>query len=268
MKTYAKYIFIIVSLLFLGVGIPIIINESYKTQLGYLTMWDAADVLSYYGTLLGSFITILSLISTIIFTQKQIKSERIREQDYQKWKKNEELLDQLIDMLNPLKISSFAAHTAHSNNIMERINELFTMKRQWEIAYDCYLCSVSKMEHQELDEIFACINELMIQTGDIVKKYAKHLESLNDIIESNNQTIRLIYNDSDICSETKNLRITAALDSFKIERKNKSNERHLIDEDAEIFHREAYQPLISRKCAVFSDIYKRINLNAENILHF
>lgn len=33
--------------------IPIIINELYKTQNGYTTVWSGADVLAYYGSLLG-----------------------------------------------------------------------------------------------------------------------------------------------------------------------------------------------------------------------
>lgn len=48
----------IVSVFFI-VGIPILINESYKNGQGYITMWNAADVLSYYGNILGSAATIM-----------------------------------------------------------------------------------------------------------------------------------------------------------------------------------------------------------------
>lgn len=33
--------------------VPIVINECYKANSGYMTIWGAADVLSYYGTILG-----------------------------------------------------------------------------------------------------------------------------------------------------------------------------------------------------------------------
>lgn len=32
------------------VGVPILINECYKAGGRYVTMWEASDVLSYYGT--------------------------------------------------------------------------------------------------------------------------------------------------------------------------------------------------------------------------
>src|SRR5699024_10680981 len=66
-----KVIFVIV-ILFLIVGIPLIINELYKVNSGYITMWGASEVLSYYGTILGAGATIIAVYFTIHFTQKQI----------------------------------------------------------------------------------------------------------------------------------------------------------------------------------------------------
>ena len=57
------------------IGGPIIINELYKTGKGYLTLWGAADVLSYYGTLLGAVATIVAVVLTIRFTKKQQMEE-------------------------------------------------------------------------------------------------------------------------------------------------------------------------------------------------
>ena len=58
MKRFIKFIakhkictFIVMILVVLS--IPIIINESYKTGKGYVTMWEAADVLSFYGSFLS-----------------------------------------------------------------------------------------------------------------------------------------------------------------------------------------------------------------------
>lgn len=38
---------------------PIIINEAYKLNSGYATLWDAADALAYYGSMLGAVGTII-----------------------------------------------------------------------------------------------------------------------------------------------------------------------------------------------------------------
>lgn len=43
---------------FLGIGVPILINEAYKQNTGYIMLWTAADMLSYYGTALSAFLTV------------------------------------------------------------------------------------------------------------------------------------------------------------------------------------------------------------------
>ena len=72
----AKY-FVIAGIiaLILIIGVPIVINELYKVNAGYMTIWGAADVLSYYGTILGACVTVGALIVTIIFTKKQIQRD-------------------------------------------------------------------------------------------------------------------------------------------------------------------------------------------------
>ncbi len=61
--------------LFLIVGVPVAINEAYKTNCGYITLWGAPEVLSYYGTILGAAIAVVMLTVTIIFTRKQIQRD-------------------------------------------------------------------------------------------------------------------------------------------------------------------------------------------------
>lgn len=65
--------FIIICILFVfGVFVvPIIINELYKFDSGYITLWDASDVLSFYSVILSGIITIAALIATIHFSRKE-----------------------------------------------------------------------------------------------------------------------------------------------------------------------------------------------------
>ena len=56
---------VVLGAVFLVVGIPIIINECYKANCGYITVWDGSDVLGYYGTILGSVIAVISIIVTM-----------------------------------------------------------------------------------------------------------------------------------------------------------------------------------------------------------
>lgn len=52
-------------------GIPIIINELYKLDTGYFTLWGASDILSYYAVILSGIITIGALIVTIHHNKKE-----------------------------------------------------------------------------------------------------------------------------------------------------------------------------------------------------
>lgn len=64
----------------LAIAVPFFINELYKIDKGYLTLWDAADVLAYYAEILGGMISIIALYVTIYYTkqdtEKQIKASQ------------------------------------------------------------------------------------------------------------------------------------------------------------------------------------------------
>lgn len=66
---------IIVWIFLFTIVIPIAINESYKHGVIYITKWDAADVLSYYGTILSVAATVIAMAITIAFTRKQINRD-------------------------------------------------------------------------------------------------------------------------------------------------------------------------------------------------
>ena len=63
MKFKSKRVLVaIVIAVILIFGVPILINECYKHG-GYVTVWDAPDVLSYYGTVLAAGVTIATPVS-------------------------------------------------------------------------------------------------------------------------------------------------------------------------------------------------------------
>ena len=72
MKKNCKIICALSIFVIIVVVIPILINEAYKSNNGYKTVWDGSDVLSYYGTM-------VSAIGTIFL-------------GYIAWKQNERLL--------------------------------------------------------------------------------------------------------------------------------------------------------------------------------
>ena len=59
------------------IGGPIIINECCKGGSGYITIWNATDILSYYGTVLGVLVAATTMaVAAIFFNRKQLQRER------------------------------------------------------------------------------------------------------------------------------------------------------------------------------------------------
>lgn len=69
-RPWIKWCALVIAALAAIVGVPIIINECYKANSGYMTIWGAEDVLSYYGTILGALVTVATIVVTISFTRK------------------------------------------------------------------------------------------------------------------------------------------------------------------------------------------------------
>ena len=71
-----KIIYGIILLLFFVVlvfGVPIIINESYLKNDGYLTVWDGSDVFAYYASVLSFMGTVILGIVTVWQNRRAIE---------------------------------------------------------------------------------------------------------------------------------------------------------------------------------------------------
>lgn len=74
-KRVIKIIVVVFILIVLVVIVPLIINESYKQGTGYVTLWNASDVLSYYGAILASVGGIFGVFFTVKYSQKQYRKD-------------------------------------------------------------------------------------------------------------------------------------------------------------------------------------------------
>ena len=81
---------------------PIIINECYKKGAGYVTMWDAKDMLNYYGMIVGSAVTMAGLVVTIQFTRKQIRRESFLKSEGDKWANAETVVSNILNEISPI----------------------------------------------------------------------------------------------------------------------------------------------------------------------
>ena len=74
-----KIVIIILSILvgaFAVVCVPLIINYCYLENKIFETVWDGAELLGYYGSILGAVATIIAVVMTIKFTIKNQKEEK------------------------------------------------------------------------------------------------------------------------------------------------------------------------------------------------
>lgn len=74
-KTLAIGILVGIIALFLEIGIPVIINELYKIDSGYVTLWNAADVLAFYSVILSGLFSVGILAITIRYNRKETERQ-------------------------------------------------------------------------------------------------------------------------------------------------------------------------------------------------
>ena len=71
-------ILLYILVLLLSLVIPIVINESYKANTGYITLWEAKDVLLYFGSILGALgTTFIGVVALFQSAQANKISDRL-----------------------------------------------------------------------------------------------------------------------------------------------------------------------------------------------
>lgn len=168
MKQLTRRIIIpVIILSFVIIVIPICINEAYKCNAGYTTLWGASELLAYYGTILGAISSIAIAVMTIRFTRKQIKSGNFLDQETRKWTQIENDITSLIKDINPVYISEIASKT-HFNesaiNIHQAIMNLYQYTYALAIIYDNIFALVSAKDIKKIEKLVMMINS-------VTKKY-------------------------------------------------------------------------------------------------
>lgn len=70
---FLSLVILIITIVF----IPVIINEAYKTETGYYTLWEAKDILAFYSVILSGIITFIALYFTIKHSNEIAKSQTL-----------------------------------------------------------------------------------------------------------------------------------------------------------------------------------------------
>lgn len=230
------------AVLFSVVGVPILINESYIPSGGYITKWGAADVLSYYGTLLGALATIIALYFTIKSTRTQITSERYISIKREKWGEIERLFRTAISVAQPVTLFDIYI-SGLSKESIEGCTDLQKYNYNVKAAIDDILGMVEEADEQKVHDLL-----------EKLKKVAKRVEALSNEYFDLLMAFRA---SKETLTDDNKLLITAALLEDQKKITAKVNKLH----DGE------YQELLMLKKQCFGEIYREIDEEARRILY-
>lgn len=167
-KSWLKWIGLIIVAAFLIIGVPIIINELYKSNSGYMTMWGAKDVLSYYGTVLGSAVAVAVLAETIHFTRKKIQRETYLKTEKEKWVNLDRIISDTLVELNPVPVFQ-AAPNIGSSDTYNAISVFYDYMRKCNTSTDIISVYLSVEDMPTIENLTFKIKEASIVYFKIAK---------------------------------------------------------------------------------------------------
>jgi len=125
----------------LGIAGPIFINMAYgATNKIFITVWDASDMLTYFGTLLGATATIIAVYATIKFSRESAEKDRRTSENNTYKNYGIQIIFDLLDLSSRKRVS-------------DTINK--AMELSIAIEGNCYNNSLAK----ELQYLEMCIVE-------------------------------------------------------------------------------------------------------------
>lgn len=269
-----KWIFIALGLLVVIVGVPIGINECYKANTGYITVWNGADVLSYYGTIISTIIAatiaILTMVATILFTRKQIQRDTYLKNEREKWMKIEGVFTAAIESMNPLYPMTEVIDLGFS-----KAQEAMTIYQKYQIS--CHIstnqikAAINSADYAKVEPLADTITQKFAIINKVIAKAIKEYEVLHkfscrataqqvlDTECKNRGTFSpdMVSFYGDIIDSTNGLQ----LDSIK-------NKISKVNEEIIQIYNQEYLPLIQKRNIAFEAIYAEVDHNAEKILYF
>lgn len=271
MNKRKKYLIlaIIVVCAFAIVG-PLIINECYKSNSGYITLWSPADMLAYYGVVLGALVAIITVVVTIGFTRKQIQMENFLKQENEKWTKIEAIFANAIDKINPMHPLIETMDTGMKDPVAA-ITTFQKYRMMCKIALDqlnAHLCVNDYPKVKKLidsicnaTEIFDKISDGEIQAYSFLRDYSS-LAVVKETLKIEKEhpgtfPAETIAFDYDVLKRTNGLHLDDL--SKRIAEQN----HQLVNA-----YQEMYRPLLQLKGSIFSKIYSETGESADNILDF
>ena len=267
-KRIAKIVLIILGAIFLIIGVPIIINECYKANSGYTTVWDGADALGYYGAILGSVIAVATLAVTIIFTKKQIQRDNFLKTETEKWAKVESVFATVLDDINPIRVMK----DTMDNGITDPGKAMYILQKYQltcEMAGDQLKVCISSKDYSSvkplIDSIISATKQFVAVTQKQIDQYSNLLSLKQREIAKKAIKIQSQYPGSFSQSEMgEHYETLERTKDIKFD--NIKNELCLFINEIVAINNNVYKPLLKTKNEVFESINADIQKKADDIL--
>jgi len=265
-RKLGKWILIGAGILFLVFVVPVLINESYKADNGYMTMWGAADVLSYYGIILGSLITIFVLTTTIRFTKKQIQRDSYLKAEKEKWNKIENEIVKVLDEINPARASELINQSLAQDRD-EIIVSIRSCMLRTDAALDALRGYINKDDSEHLEPLLSNIKSYSKNYSDIAGKLTSQFFNLQllDKARQVKEKVRSVSHPAErISYELANSALFNAVEGLSVD--GVSKEINLLREQLDRLRESDYLRLLDQKRETFADIQRSIEQDANELL--
>lgn len=247
----ATAVFCILIFGILAVGIPIIINELYKKNIGYITLWGAKEVLSYYavilGCLLNASVSIYVFRRTIQSTKNQILYEKEVENQKEKWQRVEQIIDDTLKLLEPYQYILVNIDVSDPVQAMNKHSNLTAVIGKMKTAVDWIKVYVVPEEYVLIEPLVDLIIQLIDKETGLCNEFCILCLQVIDM-----QTL----------PDNKDVNAEMQLNKQKEILEKATQVGRVFSE----LQNTEYQTLLNQRREVFLQIYKEISMEKEFIL--
>ena len=264
--THRRAIVLVISLLAIF-GVPILINECYKHG-GYITMWEAADVLSYYGAILGASITVGTLAITILFTRKQIQRESYLKDKKEVWSRLDEKFTSALKSISPIPPMEECIDKGGPDP-SEAIAILQIYQMSCRTALDEILPYLSGEDYLKVKDLISSITAMANQCFDIAKEESSAYKKIQDLNgrDSAQRTIDMeTQHPGSFPEQTLSFCRELIQNTDGLSYEIASQEIGKINEKIAALYEESYRPLLALKRTTFEKIDNEVQKEADSIL--
>ena len=235
-----------------------------------MTMWDAADVLAYYGTILGALVAVATVVVTILFTYKQIQRDSYLRRENEKWFDVESVFS---NALNTINLMPPLIETMDIDGIepKEAIKQIQRYQVNANICLDQILTSLDSADYRKVRTLSNSMERAREKFCQVMQNRAEIYEKLFRVNEKEDAERILEVEKQEQQSLPIRVRMRCQeavarahglnFDELKIELEQ-------LNEATAKMHADIFRPLLQLKQRTFELIRTELSQKADRILNF